>query len=696
MKKHVGILAILLFGSYIITSCSQKEAYDLAIKNVKLYDSHSKMVFENKTILINADTIAAIIDLSEEFKANEVIQGQGRLLTPGFIDTHTHLMQNYGSDENIAPETIEPKDFGLVRGLMSHHYLSQGVTTIIDMGQPETWMDVTLNWQNNPEPEYPNLFICGGSIVSDEDRRQPQHHIEVMSPEDGRKKVRDYASKGLKHMKLYRKLRKPDMEAMADEAKKLGITINTHTDNNVVTIDDAMEMDILNFEHFFTVTPSILNYDEHWKAMNEKYGIQMNSSIDEFSAHMTYFFSYIKENPEFETKLEALFDRMAAKGASISTAINVLASSAEQTAFFTSFEYFPIRRKPMVSYSEEQQNQLKSAFEAMMFYVKKAHDKGVKIRIGTDCRFGGKAMLHELISLHKAGFKMEDILQIATINGYEAMKLENNYGSIEVGKKADMILFEKNPFDNYQNILSNKTIIKGGKQFVLKKSIAYDLLDVMVDQGPKKALVWFEKSRLNKAYDPLNANELINVFSELIGTGKIDEGQAVYNLFETNFPKMDLEVDGNLLTNGTYALLRNNEIQKAINFYAFSQSNFPNTQKTLALAALIETLENGIGKGLERYETLKIDSMYLHTENEMNGVGYLLLQLDKTKEAISFFELNAKSFPDSWNVFDSLGEAYATDDQKAMAIKHYKKSIELNPKNEYGKEQLKKLIGGTK
>lgn len=690
MKKYAVLLTGFACFILSFSNCSQTK-YDLAVKNVNLFDSKNKKVLENKTVLINADTIAAIINGSDDFVSEEIIEGRNRLLTPGFIDTHTHLMQNYTSSSDFAPERIEEYDENMARGLMTQMYLKYGVTTIIDMGQPEEWIDVTLNWQQNPSPEYPNLFICGGSIVSDENRGQPQHHIEVMSPEDGRKKVQEYAEKGLKHMKLYRKLRKPDFEAMVDEAKIRDITINTHTDNNVVTIDEAMEMGVKNFEHFFTVTPSILNYDIHWKAMNRKYSIQMSPSIDEFAAHMTFFFSYIKENPEFEAKLMALFDRMADKGASISTALNVLASPVGRTDFFTSFEYFPIRRLPMVSYTEEQQKQLNDAFDYMMLYIKKAHDKGVKIRVGTDCRYGGKAMLYELLLFDETGIPMEDILQIATLNGYESMKLEDDYGTIEVGKKADFIIFEENPFESAKNLLSEKTIIKGGKLFALKKSIAYTLQDVIIDEGKDEGMVWFEKMKNDEAYEPLNSDELRNVLSTFLGDGRVEEAKAILGLFKQNFPEEIIHIDGNILTNGTYARLNKKEYADAIAFYEFGQSNFPQASKTLPLALLIKMLKDGIPKAKEYYASIKNDTNYIFNEDEMNGVGYLLLKLNKPKEAITFFKLNVESFPDSWNVYDSLGEAYMSIGENALAIQSYRKSIELNLENTYGKEQLKKL-----
>lgn len=690
MKITMIVLTGFVCLVLILTGCTTA-THDLAIQNVSLFDSKNKTVYENKTVLINADTIAAVVDATESYSAKEHIEGNNRLLTPGFIDTHTHLMQNYTSSGHSAPETIIEDKYDLARGLMTRMYLAYGVTTIIDMGQPEEWIDVTLKWQQHPSPEYPNLFICGGSIVSDASYRQPQHHIEVMSPEDGRKKVREYVEKGLKHMKLYRKLQKPDFEAMVDEAKKHDITINTHTDNNVMTIDEAMELGVRNFEHFFTVTPSILDYDEHWKAMNAGYGIQMSPSIDEFAAHMTFFFSYIKENPEFERALMGLFDRMAANGATLSTALNVLASSAGRTAFFTSFEYFPIRRTPMVSYSAAQQKQLNDAFDYMMLYVKKAHDKGVQIRVGTDCRYGGKAMLHELLLFHEAGISMEDILRIATLNGYEAMKLDADYGTIEVGKKADALLFEKNPFDAPENLLSKKIIIKGGKVFSLKKSLAYELQDVLIDEGLEKGLVWFEKAKESDQYEPLDAAELENVVHTFSGDGRVEEAKTVLRLFQQHFPERKVAIDESVLTNGTYALINRKEYDQAIAFYEFGEANFPKASKSGSLAVLIKMLKEGIPKAKNYFKIVNADDNYVIDEGEINNLGYLLLRLDKPEEAIVFFELNVESFPESWNVYDSLGEAYMSIGQKKSAIKNYKKSIALNPENEYGRAQLKKL-----
>jgi hypothetical protein len=76
-------------------------------------------------------------------------------------------------------------------------------------------------------------------------------------------------------------------------------------------------------------------------------------------------------------------------------------------------------------------------------------------------------------------------------------------------------------------------------------------------------------------------------------------------------------------------------------------------------------------------------------ESDINIGGYRLLDRKKVKEAIKIFEMNVELFPESFNVYDSLAEAYMTDNNKELAIKYYKKSLELNPENENAKKFFK-------
>ncbi len=75
----------------------------------------------------------------------------------------------------------------------------------------------------------------------------------------------------------------------------------------------------------------------------------------------------------------------------------------------------------------------------------------------------------------------------------------------------------------------------------------------------------------------------------------------------------------------------------------------------------------------------------------MNALGYELLEQEDLKAAIDIFTLNTEKFMKSWNVWDSLGEAYLKAGNKKEALKNYKKSLELNPKNLDAKKIIEKL-----
>lgn len=81
------------------------------------------------------------------------------------------------------------------------------------------------------------------------------------------------------------------------------------------------------------------------------------------------------------------------------------------------------------------------------------------------------------------------------------------------------------------------------------------------------------------------------------------------------------------------------------------------------------------------------------TEDQLNRFGLDLLRSGRVKDAIEVLKLNVAEHPQSFNVYDSLGEAYAADGDKALAIVNYTRSIEINPKNTDGIAALKKLRG---
>ena len=111
----------------------------------------------------------------------------------------------------------------------------------------------------------------------------------------------------------------------------------------------------------------------------------------------------------------------------------------------------------------------------------------------------------------------------------------------------------------------------------------------------------------------------------------------------------------------------------------------------------LELLADGkIEEALARYRQIKKEKPdnASVSEQRLNNVGYGLMRAKKMAEAIAVFKLNTELYPDAWNTYDSLGDAYATNGEKELAIASYKKSLALNPQNANGAAILKKLEEG--
>lgn len=114
--------------------------------------------------------------------------------------------------------------------------------------------------------------------------------------------------------------------------------------------------------------------------------------------------------------------------------------------------------------------------------------------------------------------------------------------------------------------------------------------------------------------------------------------------------------------------------------------------------SIVDTLmsiivDKNIDEAIETYWTLYSDyeDRYNFKESQLNILGYQLLQVGLNKEAIKIFKLNVEQFPESSNVYDSLGEGYMIAGDNKNAIKNYERSLKLNPANDNAKKMLEQL-----
>jgi tetratricopeptide (TPR) repeat protein len=117
------------------------------------------------------------------------------------------------------------------------------------------------------------------------------------------------------------------------------------------------------------------------------------------------------------------------------------------------------------------------------------------------------------------------------------------------------------------------------------------------------------------------------------------------------------------------------------------------SRKSIAETLSATIASNGIDQATKQYHVMKAaaPATYNFDEDELNALGYQLLQAHKLNQAIRIFQLNIEAYPQSGNTYDSLAEAYMDDGDKALAIANYHRSLQINPRNANAVKMLQKL-----
>jgi len=443
----------------LLYACTSPRTYDLAITHADVFDTKTGNVLHNKTVLINADTIAAITDSITGITCKKIIDAKGKLVTPGIIDAHIHPGNTFG-DYDAAPGVLPPDSVGYYRKLLSDNYLPYGVTTVMIMGQPERWLAPILYWSQHPSPGFVDVYTVGGALISKEERKPYIGHITVESPEAARQKVLEYYKLGIRHIKLYWRLRRPEFEAAYRTADSLGMHVYGHIDEGIMTMDSTTAIGLHNYEHVFTIVHNAPFADDTpqfvaW--MDAFYGKEKWQSLSFFELQANEVRWLVEQQPKV---IDSFLTKLAANHASFSTTVHLFGEKLGATFFSND------NNKPDASWSNERTQRNKENFAALMGLLKKVYDKGIPLRIGTDCGSGGKSAVSEQLLMAECGIPVAAVIQISTINAARALVMDHIYGSIEQGKKADLLIYDKSPLEDYHNFLTKKTIIKDGKVYV--------------------------------------------------------------------------------------------------------------------------------------------------------------------------------------------------------------------------------------
>ena len=176
-----------------------------------------------------------------------------------------------------------------------------------------------------------------------------------------------------------------------------------------------------------------------------------------------------------------------------------------------------------------------------------------------------------------------------------------------------------------------------------------------------------------------NSNELLEVYNH---SGVING----FNSLITRIPEDKSTII--LLSNVSNAPLH--YMSKSIGGILYGKP-YDLPKKSLAYSLQSNIIENGLAETKLFHQKVKDSVNYYHNENEMNLAGYDLLNSSMKEAAAFVFQLNVNAFPNSYNAYDSYGEALMSLGKKEAAIENYKKSVIFNPNNENGLKVLHDL-----
>lgn len=445
-KTLTEILAVMVLA--VLSAVSGAEEQTLLIQNTTLIDGTGSPPMPATDILIKGNRILSVKQSSGNIKADVVVNGQGKFVMPGIIDAHTHLHFPV-----VFQKTEEEKEQIVEHTPLA--FLYNGVTTVLNLGSDAEWIWALRDRQRAGRLVAPRIYAAGHGFTP-EDGWGSRHGATPEDPELVRKKVLHYheeRSDGLKIIiedglgegsGLFREMPEPMLQAIVSTAREHDMKMYIHAIGlpeyrRAVTVrphaivhgledrlpdGDPLFDDLANHRIFVVPTISLF---ESFNGPDPHAGKNLDHPV--IVGSVPAFLLENMRRPEYMRGERERFSEVA------------------------QFRVYKWARERVPLFCEN---------------IRKMHEAGVELGVGTDAggtvgyNYQGYNTPWELKIFTQCGLSPMEALVAATRNGAAIIGVEDELGTVEPGKLADLLILSASPLDDIENVRRIDWVMQNG------------------------------------------------------------------------------------------------------------------------------------------------------------------------------------------------------------------------------------------
>jgi len=444
----IVLLPCLFFGA---ATHAQKSSPNelLVLNNVTVVDVRTGTLQPEQTVILERNRIASVgPSKSAKYPRNAPsVNCRGLFLIPGLWDMHVHLV--FGDW------------FPGARDISLPLFVANGVTGVRDMGSE---LDIVQGWRNEIEAgQLIGPRICTPGPMLDGPKPRFPSSVAIATPEDAHRAVADLKQRGADFIKLQSLIPREAVFAIAEEARKQGIPFEGHVPD-AVRAGEMSEAGMKSFEHLIGIFEGSSPAEDDFLKGNKTEGRFLATYDVTRAAALA---SILAKNQTWQCPT-LVWER----GGNL---IDVSDFSKD-----TRVKYVPASWKDKTwkrfteeitqGYGTDDLATRKKFVEKELEVVGMLHKTGVPFLAGTDTPAGvhifpGYSLHEELQRFVAAGFTPLEALQTATINPARFFGIEDQAGTAEKGKFADLVLLSANPLDDIANTQKIAAVIANGRYF---------------------------------------------------------------------------------------------------------------------------------------------------------------------------------------------------------------------------------------